>query len=101
MCIVINDATGIQDIDQGDGETTIYPNPNNGVFTIQIANSYQSVGSNRVEVYNMLGEKIYQESGVTNKESTINLTGKPAGVYLYRVVGETGRLIGDGKFIID
>ncbi len=80
----------------------IYPNPNNGIFTMQ-----SSVISNQlsVEIYNVLGEKVLAETlqpqtpkGALNE---INLTNQPNGVYLYRVTGENGSLEGEGKVVVE
>jgi hypothetical protein len=77
---------------------TLYPNPNNGRFTIKL----QGVrDKEQVEIYNMLGEKIYSSAlSIHNSTFSIDLGTKPAGVYLYRVTNETGTLLGEGKFII-
>ncbi|HXB12925.1 MAG TPA: T9SS type A sorting domain-containing protein, partial [Bacteroidia bacterium] len=78
----------------------LYPNPNNGVFQLRIRN-YQLGIENYVEVYNMLGEKIYDEAlRQAQGDNTIDLGEKSSGVYLYRVISENGNLIGEGKFVI-
>ncbi len=48
----------------------------------------------------MLGEKIYSASNIQHSTFNINLSSQPAGVYMYRVVTETGDLTSEGKFII-
>ena len=62
--------------------------------------------SSVVEVYNMLGEKVYSHYKITNPDNyresnyQIDLSSQPNGVYLYRVITETGDLVGEGKLII-
>ncbi|HXB11926.1 MAG TPA: T9SS type A sorting domain-containing protein, partial [Bacteroidia bacterium] len=96
LCIVINNATGIENISANGGEVNVYPNPTNGVLTIE---SSIVSGQSTVLVYNMLGEQVY--IGKLNAKSTqIDLSANSVGIYLYRVITETGSLIGEGKFII-
>jgi hypothetical protein len=78
----------------------IYPNPNNGKFTVDY-HSEQSEESQKIEIYNILGEKVVTESlRSSQSDISINLTGEPNGIYFYRVITETGQLIGQGKLII-
>ena len=62
-----------------------------------------------IEIYNMMGERIYH-SFLPHPDSyrdtkgalkQINLSGQPNGIYLYRVVTTDGKLVGDGKFVIE
>jgi uncharacterized repeat protein (TIGR03803 family) len=77
---------------------TLYPNPSNGQFIIHTsAGSSSSV----IEVYNGLGEIVYNTS--INQGQTINsinISSQPNGLYLYRVLTETGKLAGEGKLMI-
>lgn len=74
----------------------VYPNPNNGRFTLSLSNVSMACNT---EIYNVLGEKVYTEPlSLTN--NTINLSGQPSGVYLYRVITETGNLVGEGKVVV-
>ena len=89
--------TGINTINKTVGSITVYPNPSNGIFRIQTsALSDQS----SVEVYNMLGEKVYSQLSIVNYPLSIDLSSNPNGVYLYRVLANSGELIGEGKLII-
>jgi hypothetical protein len=55
-----------------------------------------------VEVYNILGEKVYSQVGITNATSNINLGNQPDGVYLYRITSNAnGNLIGEGKIALE
>jgi hypothetical protein len=82
-------------------EVSVYPNPGNGVFTVSIKNEKLKI-KNLVEVYNMLGEKVYSNPFITqNSKFKIDITGNPAGVYLYRITDEEGNLVSTGKLIID
>jgi hypothetical protein len=79
-------------------KVNVFPNPSTGLFTIQST----SVNVNaRVEIYNMLGETIYTQTlRQAQGDNTIDLRNKANGIYLYRILTETGGLISTGKLII-
>ncbi len=81
-----------------DAIVKVFPNPNNGIFNIQIANSHKLIANSFIEVYNMLGEKVY--SAIVNSKMQIDLSNNADGVYLYRIIAETRELIGEGKVVI-
>src|SRR6185312_16298136 len=91
---------GINDI-KGESEMVkVYPNPSNGFFQLEIKN-YELGINNIVEVYNILGEKVYSHQFlISNSQFLINLSNQSSGIYLYRVITETGDLIGEGKVVI-
>ncbi|HXB12856.1 MAG TPA: T9SS type A sorting domain-containing protein, partial [Bacteroidia bacterium] len=77
---------------------TLYPNPNNGSFNLEITN-FESGKVNTLAVYNMLGEQVY--TAKVNAENTqIDLSNKASGVYMYRLINEAGTQISIGKFIV-
>jgi len=97
VCDTVTSTAGIAGITSNSTKITIYPNPNNGQFTIlqsSIANAKSSV-----EIYNVLGEMI-KNIGLTGTTNQIDLSAQPEGIYLYRVISENGNLIGQGKLII-
>jgi Secretion system C-terminal sorting domain len=59
----------------------IFPNPNNGIFNIQLTNS-GSIGD--ASVYNNLGQAVYQ-SKITDRRSSIDLSSQPKGIYFIKV----------------
>jgi len=76
----------------------IYPNPNNGLFTIQ---SPLVSGEYSVEIYNVLGQNLLtRKLSNTEENNIINLSDKSAGVYFYRVIKEDRSLIGEGKIVM-
>lgn len=96
-----NNPLGINSITKDNNEIKLYPNPNNGVFTIQL-NSIQSIANSQIEIYNLLGEKIYTETlRQAQGDNTINLSDQPSGIYLYRITSDKGEAIGSGKVIIN
>lgn len=74
----------------------VYPNPNNGRFFINIK-SY-NIGS-VLEIYSMQGEKI-MDSKINSVVEPVDMEQEPSGIYLYRIVSETGNLVNSGKFIL-
>jgi len=94
--------TGINKITAGSGNISIYPNPSNGVFTIQssVASSHPDSYRESVEVYNVLGQQVYSQFSIYTSTFNINLGSQPDGVYLYRVLNSTGGLLGEGKIVI-
>jgi hypothetical protein len=95
--VVIDNTSGIATITNTNGQITIYPNPNNGLFAVK---SVGLNGKSIVEIYNVLGEKVYSQTSAFNSPLSINLTAQPAGVYLYRIITQNGNLAGIGKLII-
>jgi trimeric autotransporter adhesin len=89
--------TGINELIAKNEELRVFPNPSNGVFNLYLSNvSAQS----KVEVFNYLGENIYQ-SKINFGNTEINLGGQLNGIYLYRVISQTGALVGEGKVVIE
>ncbi len=78
-------------------EVELFPNPNNGNFQISI--SQQLSANSQIEVYNILGEQVYQ-APLHATITQIDMSNKAEGLYLYRVITETGTLVGEGKFVI-
>ncbi len=76
---------------------TVYPNPSNGVFTISMKN--EELRMKNIEVYNVLGEKVFAKFLIPNSQFLINISSHPNGIYLYRVVSQSGELVGEGKLI--
>ena len=77
----------------------VFPNPSKGVFTFQLSGINQQ---SRVEIYNMIGEKVYsQPLPIVNSQFSINLSNQASGIYLYRLIDNNGKAIGSGKLIIE
>ncbi len=91
---------GINEVEAANNSVNVYPNPSNGLFRIQ-AKSQQLMTNSTLEVYNMLGEKIYSNTfNIKNLTFNIDLSNNAEGIYLYRLTGNNGALIGEGKLII-
>ena len=89
---------GVNNIASNKSNISVYPNPSNGVFTMQVKS--QELRTNSVEVYNVLGEKVYSQLNIQNQTFNIDLPSQPNGVYFYRVIANSGELIGEGRLVI-
>jgi len=82
-------------------ELRIEPNPSNGKFAVDFRAEKES-GETSIEIYNMMGQQVYDEMlKPVQHDYKIDLSSHPAGIYLYRVVTTDGKLLGDGKFVIE
>ncbi|HTA27793.1 MAG TPA: T9SS type A sorting domain-containing protein [Bacteroidia bacterium] len=91
--------SGIDNIQSGNGQILIYPNPSNGIFTIQLANGNMSKDHNDIQVFNELGQQIYPPYKM-GAEFTVDLSSQSAGIYFLRVISNKGYLLGEGKLVI-
>lgn len=87
---------GIQSI-SASTSIDIYPNPSNGKFTIE---SSVASGQWLVEIYNVLGEKIYSQFSTLHSQFSIDLSGQPSGIYFYKITSVNGETM-TGKLIVD
>jgi hypothetical protein len=77
----------------------IFPNPNSGEFKVVCNRSITSSSQPLIEVYNLLGEKVYS-ANLTDGNTIINLDGLMPGIYLYRITTSNGNLVIPGKLYI-
>jgi len=95
--VTISVCTGINEIKYNNRRINIYPNPCNGNFILTMNVIY---GKPEIQVYNVLGQIVFQDN-VISSNTLINLGSAPEGVYFYRILTETEKLIGSGKLIIE
>ena len=75
---------------------SIYPNPTTGGFFLELK-GIEETAELKVEMYDMLGERVLTTELQGQMKYNLSLTGKPVGVYFIRVV--SGKLAGTGKII--
>ena len=66
----------------------IYPNPNDGKFTLKISNQYTINRNMNLNIFALLGQTVYSESlEMSNKEfyKRINLSNLSKGLYFIRI----------------
>jgi trimeric autotransporter adhesin len=78
----------------------VFPNPNNGQFTVVCNSKIVASSQATIEIYNILGEKIYS-ANLMDGNTNINLGKQAAGIYIYRISTSEGNLINPGKLMID
>jgi hypothetical protein len=66
-----------------DKTVKIFPNPNNGQFTLELTNFENCTN---VSIYNILGEKVYQVIETNQKSHKIDLPGIQKGIYFVKVM---------------
>src|SRR5690606_14235511 len=90
--LVVNIKTGINNINEDDG-LTIYPNPNNGDFTIK---GDILPGNVAIEIVNAIGQRVYYWQAATAStvlEHKVHLN-VASGIYLVKVTtGEGTKLM--------
>ena len=66
-------------------ETKLYPNPTEGLFTVE------GVNVAKVEVYNLVGQKVFEtENGERKTENYIDASNWNKGIYLVNIVDRNG-----------
>ena len=84
--------TGIKNITEGGvREMNMYPNPNNGTFTVNVASDFTEQGI--LMVTNMVGEKVMEVPCSTNRKVEMHLD-QPAGIYFVTVQTAHGKISG-------
>ena len=81
-------------MEENNSSLKIYPNPSNGIFTLETGNNFRQ----QVAVYNLLGEKIY-ETEITDASITVTLPVK-SGVYFCELRDE-GNYILRKKIVVE
>jgi len=80
---------------------TVYPNPSNGVFNVICHSERSEESLPIINMYNMLGEQVLTETlRSAQGDNAIDLSNQPNGIYFYRVIANSGELMGEGKMII-
>ena len=71
---------GINNVAKNESAILVYPNPSNGIFTIETGTSSKTV----LEVYNILGKKIVASE--INNTYKLDLSGYPKGIYSVNII---------------
>lgn len=93
VTVTVSACTGMQQFGVKSSEFVVYPNPNNGDFTISL------IGTNTtptVEIYNTIGKLVY--SNEVTSERTNFSTNLAAGIYFINLI-ENGKVIATQKLI--
>jgi PKD repeat protein len=74
-----------QAIVPGEKSVKVYPNPNNGQFTLELINVENTA---TVCIYNLLGSKVYQSKDTNQSSHKIILPGIKRGIYFVKVTDQ-------------
>ena len=78
-------STSTASVTSFENEFYISPNPSSGLFTINMENVTGKMAE--VEIYNVLGEKVYK-SDVKSQKEEINLSNQPKGIYFVKIIAD-------------
>ena len=65
----------------------VFPNPNNGILNISMANSS---GKQTIEIKNIIGQTVYSKITSNSTSNTINLSNINKGIYTVSLINENG-----------
>lgn len=94
--VKVTEITGLSNIEISN-DVSIYPNPNNGQFTISTKDRLE--GEATLTLYNTLGSKVHtQQLDITTDTHTIKTQGLTAGIYLVQI--NTGTTVLSQRLVI-
>ncbi len=91
--VSVDNFTSVEELSE-EQQLAIFPNPNNGEFTIELKG--EDFGSVEVRIYDINGTLVYQEANIEAKEGfsgRINMTAYPQGMYFVKVMHQHGTLV--------
>ncbi|MGB0807209.1 MAG: T9SS type A sorting domain-containing protein, partial [Salibacteraceae bacterium] len=76
-----------------EGDISIFPNPNNGQFVLEVLNV--TSGNYEAEIINYLGQQVYRNTIVVNGyyAEKIDVSGFSAGMYMLKLTDKEGRRV--------
>ncbi len=83
----IQENTNIDDISE---KFNIYPNPSNGIFTIENKNPQGFKNLVGLEITDITGKTIYSRDVACNVSTKIDISNQPKGIYFIKINTETG-----------
>ena len=72
---------GVEEISENNSEVLIYPNPASKEFTIYD----ERFTISNLEVYNLVGEKVFQQQTTNDKRQSFNVSLLPPGIYMVKI----------------
>ena len=90
----VTPATGINNNTFEKNNISVYPNPSNGIFRVDVKNNLNVI----ITIVNVLGETVLEKK-ISDTSVTIDLSNYPTGVYFYQARNQAGN-IKSGKLIV-
>lgn len=86
--IVVPSNVGIDEVSEKNYMLQVYPNPNNGRFTLQIEDCSGCLENIEVMmVFNTLGETVFQQANIKKTSAlTVDLSNHPKGIYFVKMI---------------
>ena len=95
VVVVMQSSVGVEETQVEEYKLQIYPNPNDGKFTLQIENCSGCLESIEVlTIINTLGEVTYQKSNIKIASLSVDLTNQPKGIYFVKMILPASQLSG-------
>jgi PKD repeat protein len=82
--------TGIKNQTKAEDLINIYPNPNNGEFVLELDKSGKELKENTVQIYNIMGEKVFETKMSASTKQSIDVSTLANGTYLINVTSDSG-----------
>lgn len=96
VTVTVNACVGINEVIKSDEGIVLFPNPNNGSFTLKIGNE---IKNGELMIINSIGQKVFEQKIVTGI-NPINIKSISAGLYQYVLLQDSQRIF-HGKFVMD
>ncbi len=85
--IVVESSVGVDEINADYYLLQVYPNPNDGRFTLQIEDCSGCLENiELLMIVNTLGETVYQRSNIKTSSLTVDLSNQPQGIYFVKMI---------------
>lgn len=82
VVVIVDACLGINEV-KDEGNFNIYPNANNGLFTLELAKGLPS-DNNQVRIYDINGKEIYSME-TNDMKTAIDLSSQPKGIYFLKL----------------
>jgi hypothetical protein len=86
FCNAYCSASGIPGTDESNSGISVAPNPSGGIFTVRIAGENSRSDECGLEIYTMLGEKVYSMKSINADQIDVDLHDEPNGIYFVKIV---------------
>ncbi len=74
---------------------SIYPNPSSSTISINC----DIYNTSQIEIMDRLGRVVYKDKTSECEEKSIDISGYAPGLYFVRLIGDSGKVTGRGKFV--
>src|SRR6185312_9844155 len=90
-------ALGLKQLAENATSISVYPNPGNGIFNFIFTNNNNTY---QIRVYSVLGQEV-TSSSINSSNNKINLSSQSKGVYIYKILTQTGAPVSTGRLVVE